>query len=141
MRVGVLAVQSDHQRNPGLLRGDNLAATPTVSRRYLDDRPGAKPATVSLPGGGAEIFAERVRRKICDDKATGAQWLDVHRTAHKMGLRSNCTMLYGTIETLEERVDHMLQLRALQAETGGFQTFTTNDGLLDNSPLTLASDA
>jgi aminodeoxyfutalosine synthase len=77
----------------------------------------------SLPGGGAEIFAERVRRKICDDKATGAQWLDVHRTAHKMGLRSNCTMLYGTIETLEERVDHMLQLRALQAETGGFQTF------------------
>ena len=52
-RVGVLAVQSDHQRNPGLLRGDNLAASPTVSRRYLDDRPGAKPATVSLPGGGA----------------------------------------------------------------------------------------
>ncbi len=77
----------------------------------------------SLPGGGAEIFADRVRRKICRDKATGDQWLDVHRTAHRLGLRSNCTMLYGTIETLEERVDHMLQLRALQAETGGFQTF------------------
>jgi aminodeoxyfutalosine synthase len=77
----------------------------------------------SLPGGGAEIFAERVRKKICDDKADAQQWLDVHRTAHKMGLRSNCTMLYGTIETLEERVDHMMQLRALQDETGGFQTF------------------
>jgi aminodeoxyfutalosine synthase len=77
----------------------------------------------SLPGGGAEIFAERVRRKICKDKADAAQWLEVHRTAHRLGLRSNCTMLYGTIETLEERIDHMLRLRALQAETGGFQTF------------------
>ncbi len=77
----------------------------------------------SLPGGGAEIFAERVRHKICRDKATGDQWLDVHRQAHRLGLRTNCTMLYGTIETLEERVDHMLRLRALQAETGGFQTF------------------
>ncbi len=77
----------------------------------------------SMPGGGAEIFAERVRRKICSDKASAKQWLDVHRTAHGLGLRSNCTMLYGTIETLEERVDHMLQLRALQDETGGFQTF------------------
>ena len=77
----------------------------------------------SLPGGGAEIFSDRVRRKICRDKATADQWLDVHRTAHRLGLRSNCTMLYGTIETLEERIDHMLRLRALQAETGGFQTF------------------
>lgn len=77
----------------------------------------------SLPGGGAEIFAERVRKKICKDKATADEWLEVHRTAHRMGLRSNCTMLYGTIETLEERVDHMLRLRALQDETEGFQTF------------------
>ncbi len=77
----------------------------------------------SMPGGGAEIFAARVRKKICDDKANAEQWLDVHRTAHRMGLRSNCTMLYGTIETVEERVDHMMQLRALQDETGGFQTF------------------
>lgn len=77
----------------------------------------------SLPGGGAEIFAPRVRKKICDDKSTGDEWLEVHRVAHQMGLRSNCTMLYGHIETPEERVDHMLQLRALQAETGGFQTF------------------
>lgn len=77
----------------------------------------------SLPGGGAEIFAERVRRKICKDKATADEWLEVHRTAHRLGLRSNCTMLYGTIETLEDRVDHMLRLRALQDETEGFQTF------------------
>ena len=77
----------------------------------------------SLPGGGAEIFADRVRTKICRDKASAEQWLDVHRTAHRLGLRSNCTMLYGTVETLEERVEHMLRLRALQDETGGFQTF------------------
>ena len=77
----------------------------------------------SMPGGGAEIFADRVRRKICRDKASAEQWLEIHRTAHRLGLRTNCTMLYGTVETIEERVDHMLRLRALQAETGGFQTF------------------
>jgi len=89
----------------------------------------------SLPGGGAEIFAPRVRKKICDDKCTADEWLDVHRTAHRMGLRSNCTMLYGTIETVEERVDHMLRLRALQAETGGFQTFIPLAFHPDNNAL------
>jgi aminodeoxyfutalosine synthase len=77
----------------------------------------------SLPGGGAEIFAERVRRKICYDKADADRYLDVHRIAHRLGLRSNVTMLYGHIETMEERVDHMLRARALQDETGGFQAF------------------
>jgi aminodeoxyfutalosine synthase len=77
----------------------------------------------SLPGGGAEIFSPRVRKKICDDKCTADEWLDVHRTAHRLGLRSNCTMLYGHIETIEERVEHLLRLRSLQDETGGFQTF------------------
>lgn len=77
----------------------------------------------SLPGGGAEIFADRVRRKICKDKANADQWLDVHRTAHVLGLKSNCTMLYGTIERAEELVDHLLRLRSLQDETGGFQAF------------------
>jgi len=77
----------------------------------------------SLPGGGAEIFAERVRRKICHDKCDGDRWLAIHRTAHEMGLRSNVTMLYGHIETAEERVDHMLRARALQDDTGGFQAF------------------
>jgi len=77
----------------------------------------------SLPGGGAEIFAERVRRKICHDKADADRYLSVHRIAHRMDIRSNVTMLYGHIETLEERVDHMLRARALQDETGGFQAF------------------
>jgi aminodeoxyfutalosine synthase len=78
---------------------------------------------LTLPGGGAEIFAPRVRRKICDDKATAEQWLEVHRVAHRLGMRTNATMLYGTIETLEERVDHLRRLRDLQDETGGFQVF------------------
>jgi aminodeoxyfutalosine synthase len=75
----------------------------------------------SLPGGGAEIFAERVRKKICRDKATAEEWLEVHRVAHTLGLKSNCTMLYGTIESVEERVDHLIRLRELQDETNGFQ--------------------
>jgi aminodeoxyfutalosine synthase len=77
----------------------------------------------SMPGGGAEIFADRVRRKICHDKVDAQGWLQVHREAHGMGLRTNCTMLFGMIETLAERIDHMVRLRALQDETGGFQTF------------------
>jgi aminodeoxyfutalosine synthase len=77
----------------------------------------------SLPGGGAEIFHPDVRSRISDDKATGDEYLEVHRVAHRMGMRSNCTMLYGHIETFEHRVDHLLRLRALQDETSGFQTF------------------
>jgi aminodeoxyfutalosine synthase len=77
----------------------------------------------SLPGGGAEIFAPYIREKICDTKLTGDGWLDIHRTAHKMGLRSNCTMLYGHIEDVDARVDHMLRLRDLQEETRGFNVF------------------
>lgn len=77
----------------------------------------------SLPGGGAEVFAERVRRKICHDKADADRYLAIHRIAHRLGMPSNVTMLYGHIETAEERVDHMLRTRALQDETGGFQAF------------------
>ena len=77
----------------------------------------------SLPGGGAEIFSDRVRKKICRDKVDADGWLNVHRTAHQLGLRTNCTMLYGTIETIEERVDHLIRLRDLQDQTGGFQVF------------------
>jgi len=77
----------------------------------------------SLPGGGAEIFAERVRKKICHDKCDADRYLAIHRIAHRLGLRTNVTMLYGHIETMEERVDHMLRARALQDETGGFQAF------------------
>jgi aminodeoxyfutalosine synthase len=77
----------------------------------------------SLPGGGAEIFAPRVRKKIAHDKADADRYLSIHRIAHKIGMRTNVTMLYGHIETYAERVDHMLRARALQDETGGFQAF------------------
>jgi len=77
----------------------------------------------SMPGGGAEVFSERVRRIICDHKISGDEWINVARLAHKLGIHSNCTMLYGHIETPEDRVDHLLKLRGLQDETQGFQTF------------------
>ena len=79
----------------------------------------------SLPGGGAEVFAERVRKKIANDpnKCDANRYLAIHRIAHGLGMRSNVTMLYGHIETSEERVDHMIRARALQDETGGFQAF------------------
>ncbi len=77
----------------------------------------------SCPGGGAEIFAERARPLISGHKISGQRWLEVARTVHKMGVRSNATMLYGHIETLEERVDHLIRLRQLQDETGGFNCF------------------
>jgi aminodeoxyfutalosine synthase len=77
----------------------------------------------SLPGGGAEIFADRVRKKICDDKCDGDRYIEIHRTAHGLGMRTNITMLYGHIETMEERVDHMMRIRALQDETHGVQAF------------------
>ncbi len=77
----------------------------------------------SCPGGGAEIFADRARRLICDHKVNGDRWLQVARMVHCSGLKSNATMLYGHVETIEERVDHLLRLRELQDETGGFQCF------------------
>jgi aminodeoxyfutalosine synthase len=77
----------------------------------------------SLPGGGAEIFAERVRRKIAHDKCGSDRYLEIHRTAHRLGMLTNVTMLYGHIETYAERVDHMMRVRALQDETNGFQAF------------------
>ena len=77
----------------------------------------------SLPGGGAEVFSERVRRIICDHKLTGDEWLETARTAHELGLHSNCTMLYGHIENEEDRVDHLVRLRALQDETQWLRHF------------------
>src|SRR4030095_8802429 len=75
------------------------------------------------PGGGAEIFAPRVRKKISHDKADADRYLSIHKLAHEMGMRTNVTMLYGHIETFAERVDPMMRARALQDETGGFQAF------------------
>jgi aminodeoxyfutalosine synthase len=77
----------------------------------------------SLPGGGAEVFSPAARATIADRKLSGEEWLAVHREAHRLGIPSNCTMLYGHVETLPDRVDHLLALRALQDETGGFLTY------------------
>ncbi len=77
----------------------------------------------SLPGGGAEIFHPEVREIICDGKLDANEWIEVHRVAHGMGLKSNCTMLYGHVEKIHHRIDHLLRLRELQDETGGFNAF------------------
>jgi aminodeoxyfutalosine synthase len=77
----------------------------------------------SLPGGGAEIFEPQVRIEICPRKADARTWLEIHRTAHELGLRTNASMLYGHIESIEHRVDHLVELRHLQDATGGFQAF------------------
>src|SRR5207302_2135663 len=89
----------------------------------------------SLPGGGAEIFADRVRHIICDHKIDGGQWLETAKLAHQLGLKSNATMLYGHVENDEDRVDHLLKLRTLQDETSGFQTFIPLAFHPDNTPL------
>src|SRR6201996_5607744 len=89
----------------------------------------------SMPGGGAEIFSDRVRHIICDHKIDGGEWLETARTAHKLGLRSNATMLYGHVENDEDRVDHMLRLREVQDDTGGFQTFIPLGFHPDNTAL------
>jgi aminodeoxyfutalosine synthase len=77
----------------------------------------------TLPGGGAEVFGSAVRMTIAEKKLAGSDWIDVHRTAHQLGIRSNCTMLYGHVETLEDRVEHLTMLRDLQDETGGFLAY------------------
>jgi len=82
-----------------------------------------KAGTVCLPGGGAEVFSERVRKALFPFKIGSARWLEIHKTAHELGLRSNATLLYGHIETLEERVTHMVKLRELQDVTKGFLSF------------------
>ncbi len=89
----------------------------------------------SCPGGGAEIFHPRARRIICDHKISGTMWLSAARTAHELGIKTNCTMLYGHIETVEERVDHLVKLRELQDETGGFGCFIPLRFHPANTPL------
>src|SRR3954449_6473985 len=100
-----------------------------VLRRLVDAGLG------SLPGGGAEIFHPEVRDQICGAKASTESWLNVHRTAHRLGLHSNATMLYGHIEKSKHRIDHLIRLRELQDETGGFQTFIPLAFHPDNSRM------
>lgn len=100
----------------------------------------------SMPGGGAEIFDPEVRAKICLRKANADQWLEIHRTAHRLGLRTNATMLYGHVETSRQRIDHLVRLRELQDETGGFQVFVplkfhpANTAMSDIRPTTAIDD-
>jgi len=89
----------------------------------------------SLPGGGAEIFHAEVRDRICEHKADADAWARIHREAHGLGLRSNATMLYGHIEKSRHRIDHLVRLRELQDETGGFQTFIPLAFHPDNTKL------
>ena len=77
----------------------------------------------AIPGGGAEIFDEKVRDEICPDKGSTAEWFDVHRTAHGLGIKTNATMLYGHVENIEHRIDHLMRLRELQGATGGLNAF------------------
>jgi aminodeoxyfutalosine synthase len=88
-----------------------------------------------LPGGGAEIFNEPTRKRICAHKTDANDWIAIHRMAHQMGLPSNATMLYGHIESIEDRVDHILRLRALQDETGGFNSFIPLAFNAENTPI------
>ena len=92
----------------------------------------------SLPGGGAEILDDDVRAVICNGKESSKEYLDIHHTAHKIGLPSNCTMLFGTIETASQRVDHILKLRDLGATTNGFQCFVPYPFLPDSTRLPMA---
>jgi aminodeoxyfutalosine synthase len=111
----------------------HLQAFTCVEIAHLADRAGMSVADTlaalkeaglgSLPGGGAEVFSPRVRQATCPEKLAPGGWLEVALTAHRLGLKSNATMLYGHIETVAERVDHMLGLRAAQDDTGGFQSF------------------
>jgi len=95
-----------------------------AGRSILDTLTALKDAGLgSLPGGGAEVFSPRVRESLCPTKLSPEGWLAVSQTAHRLGLKTNATMLYGHIETLAERVDHLLRLRAAQDDTGGFQAF------------------
>ena len=89
----------------------------------------------SLPGGGAEIFHPEIREQVCGAKASTEVWLDVHRTAHQLGLHTNATMLYGHIDKAKHRIDHLVRLRELQDETGGFQTFIPLAFHPDNSRM------
>jgi aminodeoxyfutalosine synthase len=105
------AVEIDYfARTSGLALSSTLARLKTAG---LD----------AMPGGGAEIFSPRVREILCPEKISGQRWLEVHRAAHALGIKTNATMLYGHVESFRERADHLIELRRLQDETGGFQAF------------------
>jgi len=131
-----------HEAQPRL----HLKAWTAVEIAWFAQQTGRPPRAVleelvqaglgSLPGGGAEIFDSQVRNEICPRKAGADTWLDIHRDAHQLGLRSNATMLFGHIESREHRVDHLARLRRLQDETGGLQAFVPLVFHPENTSLT-----
>ncbi|WP_041445457.1 aminofutalosine synthase MqnE [Syntrophobotulus glycolicus] len=118
-----------HRRYPGI----HLKAFTAVEINYFAEISGLSIREVllklkhaglgSMPGGGAEVFSPRIRGMLCPGKATGERWLEIMETAHDLGIRTNATMLFGHLETNEERIDHLISLRDLQDKTGGFQSF------------------
>jgi len=113
---------------------DDLAVRSGLSSRQVLER--LKEAGLEgMPGGGAEIFNPATRKRICSEKISGDEWLAIHKTAHELGLKTNATMLYGHIETDEDRVDHVLRLRALQDQTHGFYSFIPLAYNAENTPM------
>jgi aminodeoxyfutalosine synthase len=150
--VGGLHPDWEYEVYPRMLRlvreahpGLHLKAFTAVEIDYLADLSGRSVARVleelheaglgSLPGGGAEVLSDRVWRKLFHDKIPPARWLEIHEEAHRLGIRSNATLLHGHIETAEEKVDHALRLRELQDRTGGFLAFIPLRFHPDNTPL------
>jgi len=117
------------ERHPGVsvkaLTAVEIAHLARIEKSSIEDVLGAlqEAGLTSLPGGGAEVFGPAVRSTIAERKLSGAEWIEVHRTAHRMGIPSNCTMLYGHVETMNDRIVHLLMLRDLQDDTGGFLTY------------------
>ena len=117
------------ERHPGVsikaLTAVEIAHLARIEKSSIEDVLGAlqKAGLTSLPGGGAEVFGPAVRFTIAERKLSGEEWIEVHRTAHRMGIPSNCTMLYGHVETIDDRIAHLIMLRDLQDDTGGFLTY------------------
>lgn len=89
----------------------------------------------SMPGGGAEVFSRRVREALCPKKTSSEDWLKIHKKAHRLGIKTNCTLLYGHMETLQERVEHLIRLRQAQEEAPGFQAFIPLAFHPENTPI------
>ncbi|MCZ6756208.1 MAG: aminofutalosine synthase MqnE [Gemmatimonadetes bacterium] len=117
------------ERHPGVsikaLTAVEIAHLARIEKSSIEDVLGAlqEAGLTSLPGGGAEVFGPAVRFTIAERKLSGQEWIEVHRTAHRMGIPSNCTMLYGHVETVDDRIAHLLMLRDLQDDTDGFLTY------------------
>lgn len=119
---------------------DDLAVRSGLSyRQVLEELKSA--GLDGMPGGGAEIFSPQTRRKICNEKISADTWLEIHEIAHSLGLRTNATMLYGHIESDEDRVDHVLRLREVQDKTNGFYSFIPLSYNSENNPLQKLGEA